>query len=59
MKEAGKMNKNSEERVFRRAKELGPHPVGNPESFKDFKPRHGMIRLVFLNDKNKQYTPME
>lgn len=56
VKEVGKMSKSSEERVFRRAKELGPHPVGNPESFKDFKQKNGMIRFVFLNNKNKHYT---
>lgn len=53
------MNKNSEERVFCRAEELDFHPAGNPESFKDFKQRNGMIRFAFLNNKNKQYTPME
>lgn len=39
VKQVGKMNRNSEERVFHRAKELGPYLVGNPEYFKDFKQR--------------------
>lgn len=59
MREAGKTDKNSEGRVSYRAKELGLHPVGNPEPFKDFKQRSDMIRFVFLKDKNKQYNAME
>lgn len=47
VKEAGKVDKNSEGRVSSRPKELGLHPVANPEPFKDFNQRNDMIRFVF------------
>lgn len=36
MKEAGKMDKNSEGKVSYKPKELGFHPIENLEPFKDF-----------------------
>lgn len=39
VKEAGKMDKNSDGKVSYKPKELGFHPIENPEPFKDFNQR--------------------
>lgn len=47
VKEARNMDKNSKGKVSYSPKELGFHPVENPEPFKDFNQRNNMIRFVF------------